>query len=173
MDFLEAYQGGTVAKLCSAGSKLLELFDDLDSLLSTNENFLLGRWLESAKALATNEEERRNYEYNARNQITLWGPNGDIHDYASKQWGGLIKSFYKPRWELFVSEVIKDKKGKSRFDPGRFAGELFRQERDCTLQRETFSVKPVGDSVAIAQRLHQTYGRQGAELGTGTRCRIT
>lgn len=33
------------------------------------------------------------YEYNARNQITLWGPDGQIKDYANKQWAGkkLIK----------------------------------------------------------------------------------
>ena len=30
------------------------------------------------------------YEYNARNQITLWGPNGEIDDYAAKNWAGLI-----------------------------------------------------------------------------------
>lgn len=24
----------------------------------------------------------------ARNQITLWGPNGEIKDYANKQWAG-------------------------------------------------------------------------------------
>lgn len=175
MAFLEAYQGGSATKLCSAGSELLKLFDDMDSLLSSNENFLLGRWLESARALATNEEERKIYEYNARNQITLWGPNGDIHDYAGKQWGGLINTFYKPRWELFISQIIKDKKRKSLFDPRRFAGELFKLERDWTLQSQRFPDKPVGDSVAIAQRLHQTYGRQraGAKLATGTRCRIT
>lgn len=28
------------------------------------------------------------YEYNARNQITLWGPSGEIKDYANKQWAG-------------------------------------------------------------------------------------
>ena len=47
-----------------------------------NKNFLLGPWLESAKALATNDGEKKIYEFNARNQITLWGPNGEILDYA-------------------------------------------------------------------------------------------
>ena len=28
------------------------------------------------------EEEKLNYEFNARNQITLWGPDGQILDYA-------------------------------------------------------------------------------------------
>ena len=82
----------------------------------------MGPWLEMAKALGTNEAEKALYEYNARNQvgghhityyyvdtsdswlgmktsfqITLWGPNGEIMDYAAKQWSGLFSSYYTPR----------------------------------------------------------------------------
>ena len=32
---------------------------------------------------------------NARNQITLWGPKGEIVDYARKQWAGLIDLYYR------------------------------------------------------------------------------
>ena len=35
-------------------------------ILGTNKNFMIGPWLESAKALATTEQEKANYEYNAR-----------------------------------------------------------------------------------------------------------
>ena len=64
------------------GLVFIDLLKDMEEILSTNKNFLLGPWLESAKALATNEEEKKIYEFNARNQITLWGPNGEILDYA-------------------------------------------------------------------------------------------
>lgn len=60
----------------------LDILQDLDRILATNKNFLLGPWLESAKALATNSRERKLYEFNARNQITLWGPDGQILDYG-------------------------------------------------------------------------------------------
>ena len=64
------------------GLVFIDLLKDIEEILSTNKNFLLGPWLESAKALATNDEEKKIYEFNARNQITLWGPNGEILDYA-------------------------------------------------------------------------------------------
>ena len=64
------------------GLVFIDLLKDMEEILSTNKNFLLGPWLESAKALATNDEEKKIYEFNARNQITLWGPNGEILDYA-------------------------------------------------------------------------------------------
>lgn len=34
---------------------LMGIFDDLDKVLRTNKNFLLGNWLNLAKALATND----------------------------------------------------------------------------------------------------------------------
>ena len=63
----------------------LDILEDLDRILATNKNFLLGPWLESAKALATNSQERKLYEFNARNQITLWGPDGQILDYGGEK----------------------------------------------------------------------------------------
>ena len=56
----------------------LDLLDGLESLLGTDEHFLLGSWLENAKSMATNEAERHLYEFNARIQLTLWGPQGQV-----------------------------------------------------------------------------------------------
>jgi hypothetical protein len=33
-------------------------------------------------------------------QITLWGPDGNILDYASKQWAGLVGDYYASRWQV-------------------------------------------------------------------------
>ena len=57
---------------------LLDLLVSVDKLLATDEHFLLGIWLESARNVATGEREQRLYEYNARNQLTLWGPDGNV-----------------------------------------------------------------------------------------------
>jgi len=91
----------------SHASDMLELFDDLESILASGSNFLLGTWLAQAKDMAVDEEEKRSYEYNARNQITLWGPNGEIRDYANKQWSGVIADYFKPRWALFLTTLEK------------------------------------------------------------------
>ena len=48
-----------------------------------------------------------NLEFNARNQITLWGPNGEIIDYAAKVgWAGLVGDFYGSRWDIFLQYVV-------------------------------------------------------------------
>lgn len=89
--------------LASAGHKLITILDTLDLVLSTNENFRLATWID--RAIARAEGDARNtvmYEYDARNQVTLWGPTGEISDYASKDWSGLVSTYYKPRWQIFV-----------------------------------------------------------------------
>ena len=42
-----------------------------EELLSTDSRFMLGPWLEMAKALGRNDEEKALYEYNARNQVSI------------------------------------------------------------------------------------------------------
>ena len=40
---------------------------------------MMRSWLDDTsvlQALATTEDESRQFEFNARNQITLWGPDG-------------------------------------------------------------------------------------------------
>lgn len=105
-----------------AGKKMLGLLSDLDSLLLNSgvPYFSLSTWIGKARAWAMPETGNSSshisnvtapsqtaalYEYNARNQITLWGPTGEITDYASRQWGGLIGSYYLRRWGLFINHT--------------------------------------------------------------------
>src|SRR3712207_7343109 len=50
------------------------------------------------------------YEWNARVQITTWGnraaaDDGGLHDYAHKEWNGLLQDFYYMRWKTFFDEL--------------------------------------------------------------------
>ena len=88
------------------------------------------------------------FEKNARTQITYWGPDDpstDLHDYASKEWSGLLLDFYLPRWEMFVRELDARLDGKP---PNEV--DYFTFERHWTEQRNTFPATPVGDPVATA-----------------------
>ena len=64
---------------CRKNSKeLIEVLKDLEALLATDRHFLLGPWVESARALGVTPAEKDLFEYNAKNQITLWGPSGNV-----------------------------------------------------------------------------------------------
>lgn len=94
----------------AAGTPLLSLIGDLDTLLYTNENYLLSTWIADAKQWADGNSSYTAYlEYQARNQLTLWGPTGEINDYASKQWAGLVGEYYGARWEAFIATLVGTK----------------------------------------------------------------
>ena len=52
-------------------SAMLGLIEDLDTVLASDDGFLLGSWLEAAKRAGSTSEEKALYEWNARSQITL------------------------------------------------------------------------------------------------------
>ena len=93
--------------LSTLGKNLTSLLTTLDSVLLTNPAFSLSTWLSAARAATSNVTLQNFYEYDARNQITLWGPDGEISDYASKSWGGLLSGYYVPRWQIFVNYLLE------------------------------------------------------------------
>ncbi len=134
------------------------------------ELFLLGRWTEAAKEFGTNEAERTLLEFNARNQvapssgcrrlmerplcarrvqITLWGPHGEITEYASKPFSGLVSDYYARRWTMFM-EALRQKGG---FDAGSFNSRVREFEQRWQRERKTFPVRAKGDPWQIATRI--------------------
>ena len=84
---------------------MLGIVEDVYALLGTQPHMLLGRWLDAARAWGQSPAEKAMMEFNARNQLTLWGPRGEIADYASKQWSGLMRDYYLRRWQMFFARV--------------------------------------------------------------------
>lgn len=59
IEAVTAYVKKDIGSLRQLSVKFLELIKDIDVLLSSDDNFLLGTWLESAKKLARNGDERK------------------------------------------------------------------------------------------------------------------
>ena len=156
-DMIAGYNAKSKSAVQAAAAKLYEVFRDMDAILSSNQYFLLGHWLNSAKALAKNTQEIELYEYNARNQITLWGPRGNIDDYANKMWGDLVNSYYKPRWELFESFLVDAITHGTPFDSSKFNAAVLVQETQWTHGNTSFPDSPVGDTLTVAKMLHKKY----------------
>ena len=159
-EIMAAYDNKSTDDVHNTSKKLYALFDDMDLLLSSDKHFLLGQWLNSARAIGMNLKEKQLYEYNARNQITLWGPNGEIHDYANKMWSGLIKDYYKPRWYLFEYYLTRSLISHEKFDYTEFISVLLRTETEWTMSTNSYPGTPTGDSVNISRRLFDKYRPQ-------------
>lgn len=147
--------------------EFIALLDDLDRLLGTRRDFLLGKWLNDAKAWGTNETETNLYERNARDLITLWGDKASpLHEYACKQWSGLIGSFYKPRWEKFFAETLDSMALHKAMDVKAFDTRLEDWEWAWVNGHEPYPDQPTGDPVATAVALYHKYMDAWAPAGS-------
>ncbi len=157
-DVVDAYTAKDLALLHQTGQQYLELMRDLDRMLGTRREFLLGSWIDDAKRWGTTEEERRLLEWNARNLITLWGSRDSIlHEYAYRQWSGLIGGFYMKRWEMFLERLEDSLKADKPFDAAAFEREIRAWEENWTHQTEPYPTEPAGDPVRVSREIWAKY----------------
>ncbi|XP_017060609.2 alpha-N-acetylglucosaminidase [Drosophila ficusphila] len=153
-----AYRKRQVPRFEFLSSKLLKLFEDMEMILGSSRNFLLGNWLEQAKRAAPNAEDQRNFEFNARNQITAWGPDGQILDYACKQWSGLVRDYYTPRWNLFLEDVNVALHSQRPFNGTAFKQKVSQRiELPFSNRTDIYPVEPIGNTWLISQNIYETW----------------
>ncbi|OAD53228.1 Alpha-N-acetylglucosaminidase, partial [Eufriesea mexicana] len=153
-DLMEAYDKKNAIRVKFQAIQLLKVFTDLENILASGKNFLLGTWLEMAKNMATDEAEMKLYEYNARNQITLWGPSGEIRDYANKQWSGVVADYFKPRWALFLDSLVNSVATGIKMNITNVNLEIFQKvEQPFTVSRKVYPTETTGDSIDIALQI--------------------
>ncbi|XP_018324295.1 alpha-N-acetylglucosaminidase isoform X2 [Agrilus planipennis] len=155
---VKAYKSRYLIELKYLKQDILDLFTDLDLILASNENFLLGKWLKDAKNVADNPSEIAQFEYNARNQITLWGPNGEIVDYANKQWAGVVADYFEPRWEIYLSALEKSlSTGEAYNETETFEKMFFEVEQPFTISTKEYPSQATGNPVDIARYIRDKW----------------
>ena len=147
----------------------LRLLLQQDSLLGTRREFRLGQWTGQARSLGQTPAEKDLYEWNARVQITTWGnrfcaDDGRLHDYAHKEWQGILRDFYYPRWKHFFGILQDELDGRLPMLPvgnshvsqkGNPAVEVdwYAMEEPWTLDHTPYPAEPVGDPIDTARRM--------------------
>lgn len=157
---IRAWRAKDRPALESASQSFLELINDLDELLATRSEYLLGRWLEDAKRWGTNPQERDRLEWNARRVITLWGRQPLIRDYSRRLWSGMLTGFYLKRWEQFFNALNSALASGAGFDERAFDRAMQEWERGWAWQHDRYPDSPRGDSLAVSRRLFEKYQPQ-------------
>ncbi|MCK5794425.1 MAG: alpha-N-acetylglucosaminidase, partial [Anaerolineales bacterium] len=152
-----AHHSKNVEVFRKASDDFLQLMLDMDELLVTREEFLLGRTLEDAKRWGKTPEEKAILEWNARRVLTLWGTTR-INDYARKEWSGMISGYYHARWKWYLDEVGKALEAGKPFDSAKFNRDLRKWMVEWSDAKESYPTKPKGSSVAVAKQLWGKYG---------------
>ncbi|KAJ7949216.1 Alpha-N-acetylglucosaminidase [Quillaja saponaria] len=162
IDAVTSFQQKDINTLYLHSETFLQLIKDIDVLLASDDNFLLGTWLESAKKLALNPIETKQYEWNARTQVTMWFDNTNttqskLHDYANKFWSGLLEGYYLQRASAYFALLSESLKHNENFKLEEWRKEWISISNKWQAGNELYSVQAKGDALAISQALYKKY----------------
>ncbi len=151
-EVVAAYRAKDRVMFNHAASRFLDIILQQDRLLSSMPDFMVGRWIRAARKLGQTAAESDHYEWNARVQITTWGnreasEKGKLREYAHKEWNGVLRDFYYPRWKAYLDALASTFDGKPmpQFD-------FYTMDEKWTLQHNEYPDKAQGDAVEFAQK---------------------
>ncbi len=156
--FAADYENGDRESFIKHAAAFDDLIADMDRLLATRKELLLGPWLEAAKAMGCTAAESELYEQNARNLLGTWGDrNCKLCDYACRQWSGMMDGYYRKRWSLFFEEVLSNW---NSFDQGAFIEKCKDYEWNWTFGKDSFPVAKKGDEIETVKDIWEKYGEE-------------
>ncbi|KAL5813955.1 hypothetical protein ACOSQ4_024596 [Xanthoceras sorbifolium] len=162
LEVIEAYNLNDVHGVSQQSMRFLELVEDMDTLLACHDGFLLGPWLESAKQLAQNAEQEKQFEWNARTQITMWFDNTEeeaslLRDYGNKYWSGLLRDYYGPRAAIYFKYLIESLENGHGFRLKDWRREWIELTNDWQSSTNLYPVKSFGDTLDTSRWLFDKY----------------
>ena len=150
-EIVAAYKAKDCKMFDYTTKRFLDILLQQDRLLSSMPDFMVGRWLRSARNMGLNDQERNHYEWNARVQITTWGnrsaaESGGLREYAHKEWNGVLADFYYPRWKAYFEALAATLDGKPMKQLDFYA-----MDEKWTLQHNVYPYEAQGDAVDYAK----------------------
>ena len=119
--FVSAYRRMDIPEARRYAADMENVISGIDTLMSTNPNTTLAKWVSSARAFGKTSRQSDSLEVNARTLLTVWGlPGRKLNDYANRQWAGLLSDFYLQRWKMFTDAVISAMEEGREYDEAAF-----------------------------------------------------
>lgn len=155
--------GGTGAAFLQRKNQYLELIDDLDELLGSHHEYRFGNWTEMARAIVTEpaaagagtaDADWLEYD-NLRRQVSTWSDFASgLREYSNREWNGMLRDYYKPRWEEFF-QALADGSGTAKFNNNYWfnkAGDWIKNKAGII-----YTATPEGDTKQLAAEKFAKY----------------
>ncbi|WP_329275878.1 alpha-N-acetylglucosaminidase [Streptomyces sp. NBC_00691] len=123
----------------------------LGRLVGSDRRFLVGPWLADARSWGADPAEQDRLEYDARSILTTWAgkvpsETGGLHDYANREWSGLVQDVYAPRWAAYFASL--DRALVNGTQP--VAVDWFARDDAWARGHQRYPTTPTGDPFALA-----------------------
>lgn len=132
---VSAYNAKNTAAFNMAAQAFLTLHNNTEELLNSHAYYRLTSYQQQALRAGNTPVEKKNNLHNAMMLITYWGENDhredNLHEYAYKEWAGLMTSFYRLRWKLYFEHLRNSLAGKATTEI-----DFFVWEREWVIQNE-------------------------------------
>ncbi|XP_012273678.1 alpha-N-acetylglucosaminidase [Orussus abietinus] len=155
LDLVEAVSNNNITAFRNNSRLWLELLQDLEEILASGPNFLLVKY---NVPRGSNLLEKFYYNFNFLNLISLWGPKGEIRDYGCKQWSGVVKDYFIPRWLVFLNATETALRNNVKLNTTAVYEDIFKRvEWPFNRAYRQDSPFPEGNSIEIALRLNKKW----------------
>lgn len=155
--FMKAWQEHNWAAFKSNAVQFIALLKMQNRWTATNNGFNIRTWLQQAESIFPDEKDKALSVWNAKVQITYWGHSGNpatqVHDYANKEWSGLLQDYYLPRWMAFFDYMEKHMQGIPAPWP-----DFFGMEKAWTEQRDPYSDNKGEDGIVVLPEVMKVLG---------------
>jgi alpha-N-acetylglucosaminidase len=153
-NIVNAYNEKNVEAFNTAANEFLTLHNLTNDLLNSHSYYRLTSYQQQALRAGNTPAEKKNNLHNAMMLITYWGENNhnedNLHEYAYKEWAGLMTSFYQLRWKLYFDQLRNSLAGKTTT-----VLDYFTWEREWVRQNERVksAVQPYPAMEKVVQKI--------------------
>ena len=153
----EAYKTKDLKKFDIATKAYIDIMNDMDQLLASRKDYLLGVWLEDAKRWGETKTEKNKLEWNARRILTIWSEKKYVNDYAFKEWAGLLSDYYAVRWQKYFDKARMALQQNKEIDHEAVLTEIRVWEEKWVDSHNTYPTKPKGDCIKLSKKFLNKY----------------
>ncbi|MGL5704087.1 MAG: alpha-N-acetylglucosaminidase [Tannerellaceae bacterium] len=173
-----AYKAGDLKTFRLHRDRFLELLLDTDKMLVSRTEWNFDKWVNDARSWGTTSKEKDQLEEDATSLVTFWGFTEGYNciqfDYSWREWAGLIRRYYYPRWkklydvmetslakgEPYNDDNAKQNHGREAFRGNEFYSDLADWEIAFSKTPKTdINPNPKGDEVKLAKQMFEKYSK--------------
>lgn len=157
---LRDYQKKDRAAFTRDSKVMLNLIRDMDTLCGTRPELNVGTWMTQAHSWASTPAEHDYLDFSAKCLLSTWAenPGTNLVDYANREWSGMLRDLYLPRWELFVQRMDEALQAGKPLDVNAMnkeRGQLdYKWAHDASKKYDT---QPTGNAIVVARQMLEKY----------------